>query len=146
MTFRIDDVDKQLISLLRSDARMPVVNIARQLKVSRATVQNRMNRLERSGVIINYSVNVKAGVDSESVKALISIEAYLKNEKSIIEALRGMPSIAAIHHTAGRWDLIAEIHTDSLAAFNNVVNEVRLIDGVQTTESNLLLDSLIFKK
>ena len=46
-----------------------------------------------------------------------------------------------MHHTTGRWDLIAEIETDSLSSFNKIVGEIRLFDGVAATETNLLLDS-----
>ncbi len=144
MPVSVDNVDKQLISILRSNSRMSVVDIAKQLNLSRATVQNRMNRLERTGVILNYSVNIKSGVDKDMVKAHISIEAILKKEKPIIDALKGMPSVIAIHHTSGRWDLIAEIRTVSLSSFNNVLNDVRSIDGIKSTESNLLLDSFLF--
>lgn len=144
MSVSVDEVDKKLISILRSNSRLSVVNIAKQLNLSRATVQNRMSRLERTGIILNYSVNIKSGVDKEAVKAHISIEALLKREKPVIDALKGMPSVIAIHHTSGRWDFIAVVQTRSLAEFNNVLNDVRSIDGIKSTESNLLLDSMIF--
>ncbi|NYH25366.1 DNA-binding Lrp family transcriptional regulator [Paraburkholderia bryophila] len=52
----LDDVDRQLLSLLRDDARMSVVALAKQLRISRATVQNRLTRLEQNGVIVGYTV------------------------------------------------------------------------------------------
>ncbi|WP_428981075.1 Lrp/AsnC ligand binding domain-containing protein [Marinomonas phaeophyticola] len=48
------------------------------------------------------------------------------------------------HHRSSRWDFIAVVQTRSLAEFNNVLNDVRSIDGIKSTESNLLLDSMIF--
>lgn len=138
---KIDDKDRQLIALLRNDARMSVVELARQLGVSRATIQNRMRRLERDGVIVQYTVTLKADTARSKVRALMSIATETKKEQDVIHALRGYPAVAALHHTTGRWDLIAELQTDSLADFNNIVGQVRLIDGVTNTESNLLLDS-----
>ncbi len=137
----LDTTDQALIARLRSNARTPVVDLARALGVSRATVQNRMNRLERDGVIINYTVNVKSGTEASAVRALISIAAEAKKEADVIRVLSGKPSITSLHHTTGRWDVIAEIRTDTLANFNRIVGEIRLIEGITMTETNLLLDS-----
>ncbi|MEM6641305.1 MAG: Lrp/AsnC family transcriptional regulator [Pseudomonadota bacterium] len=137
----LDDRDQQLISLLRHDARASVVDLARRLGTSRATVQNRMNRLERDGVILGYTLVLKPEADTRSVRALMSLATQTKQEPGVIAALRGFPDVVAIHHTTGRWDLIAELRCATLAVFNDVVGRIRLVDGVKDTESNLLLDS-----
>lgn len=137
----LDETDQRLLSLLRSNARSPAVELARQLGISRATVQNRVRRLERDGVIRGYTVKIGADLDRPVVRALMSISSENADEASVIRRLRGNPHVAAVHHTTGRWDLIAEIHADSLAEFNTVVGNLRLIDGVTATETNLLLDS-----
>jgi len=64
----MDNTDKQLLALLRKDARMPVVNLAKVLNVSRATVQNRINKLEQSGVILGYTVKLKEEAQKDIVK------------------------------------------------------------------------------
>lgn len=137
----MDSTDHKLLGLLRHDARMPVVKLARQLGVSRATVQNRISRLEKKGVILGYTVRVNAAQDQQNVRALISIACAAHQEASVITALRGQPTIKAIHHTTGQWDVIAEIRTDTLAELNRIIGKVRLFDGISTTETNLLLDS-----
>lgn len=138
----MDKIDQKLIAILRSNARTPVVTLAKKLGVSRATVQNRMHRLERQGVILNYTVNLQSGSEDNPIKALMSVAVEGKKAEGVIRVLRGMPSISAIHHTNGRWDIIAEIRTDTLESFNRLLGEVRLIDGVSATETSLLLDSL----
>lgn len=137
----LDRIDRGLLTLLRADARMPVVELAKKLGVSRATVQNRMRRLEKTGVIAGYTVSVGTELDKPVVRALMSIACDSASEAGVIDELRGNPNVIAVHHTTGRWDLIAEIHADSLAAFNRIVGALRLIDGVNATETNLLLDS-----
>lgn len=137
----IDETDQRLLSLLRSNARTPVVELARQLGISRATVQNRLRRLERDGVIRGYTVKVGSELETPAVRALMSISTENADEAEVIRRLRGNPRVAAVHHTTGRWDLIAEIHAESLASFNTIVGNLRLIDGVTATETNLLLDS-----
>ena len=138
----LDAIDQQLISILRSNARTPVVELAKKLGVSRATVQNRMKRLESNDVIVNYTVNLKPAAEINPIRALMSIAVEGKKARSVITTLRGYPEIVALHNTNGRWDIIAEIRTESLESFNRLLGEVRLIDGVSSTETSLLLDSL----
>lgn len=137
----LDRTDQRLLAMLRSDSRTPVVELAKNLGVSRATVQNRMRRLENERVILGYTVTVKPEIAPYPVRALMSIEADSRNEASVIAELRGNPQVTAVHHTTGRWDLIAEIRTDTLSSFNSIVGAIRLTDGIKATETNLLLDS-----
>ncbi len=138
---QLEPKDQRLLALLRDNARMSVIDMAKTLGVSRGTVQNRMRRLENQGVITGYTVVVGTDIDQSEVRALMSIQSQSAREAEVIAQLRGNPNVTAIHHTTGRWDLIAEIQTDSLAAFNQIVGVIRLIDGVTATETNLLLDS-----
>ncbi len=120
---------------------MPVAELAKRLQVSRATVQNRMRRLQQDGVILGYTLRLTDDLSDAPINALMSIECNSSDEAAIIDALRGNPNIGRVHHTTGRWDLIAEIHADTLPTFNKVVGAIRLIPGVTSTESNLLLES-----
>lgn len=138
---QLDATDQKLLGLLRVDARASVVDLARQLGVSRATIQNRLRRLEKDEVILGYTVKLRPDADSFPIRALMCIGADSQKEASVITSLRGNPNVVAMHHTTGRWDLIAELRADSLASFNRIVGAIRLIDGVNATETNLLLDS-----
>ena len=138
---KIDNTDQSLLSLLRDNARISVVELAKKLSVSRATVQNRMRRLEERGIVIGYTVLIGTEVHTPEVRALMSIGVESVKEADVIKDLRGNPHVTAVHHTTGRWDLIAEIQADSLSSFNKIVGALRLIKGVTSTETNLLLDS-----
>jgi len=138
---KLDKTDTELIAILRLNARTSVIKLAKQLGVSRATVQNRMRRLEKEGLIVNYTITLKPEADLTPVRALMSITTESKSEARVIEILRGNPNIVSIHHTTGRWDIIVEIRTDTLASFNTSVGRIRLIEGITQTETNLLLDS-----
>lgn len=137
----LDATDQGLISMLRANARASVVELAKGLGVSRATVQNRMRRLEDDGVITGYTVLLGADIEKPAVRALMSMQADSVQEASVIAKLRGSPHVSAVHHTTGRWDLIVEIQTDALASFNKIVGALRLIEGVTATETSLLLES-----
>ena len=138
----LDALDRRLIALLRSNARRPVVELAQRLGVSRATVQNRMRRLERDGVIRGYTVELKATAEEHPIRALAMIAVEGRMGPEVCRSLRGYPDIVAIHNTNGRWDLVVEIRTESLESFNRLLGELRLIDGVVASETSLLLDTL----
>ena len=138
---QLDAKDQGLISMLRADARTSIVDLAKGLGVSRATIQNRIRRLEEDGTITGYTVLLGAEIEKPAVRALMSIRAESASEAGVIAKLRGNPHVAAVHHTTGRWDLIAEVRTDTLSSFNKIVGVLRLIDGVVATETNLLLES-----
>ncbi|MEM1174690.1 MAG: Lrp/AsnC family transcriptional regulator [Pseudomonadota bacterium] len=137
----LDPTNQKLIALLRADARLPVAELAKRLDVSRATIQNRLRRLQAEGVILGFTLRLTDDLSDAPINALMSIDCTSSDEAAVIDKLRGNPNVGRVHHTTGRWDLIAEIHADSLPTFNKVVGAIRLIPGVTSTESNLLLES-----
>lgn len=137
----LDDTDRELIALLRDNARTPVVALAKQLRVARATVQNRIARLERDGVIVGYSVRLKPAAEAQRIRALMSIAVEGNRTAEVLRELRGHPNVAALHSTNGRWDLVAELRADNLEAFDSVLSGVRLIAGIAHTETSILLST-----
>jgi DNA-binding Lrp family transcriptional regulator len=137
----IDDTDRELIALLRQDARMPVATLATKLKVARGTVQNRMKRLERDGVIVGYTVRVKPQAEAHRIRALMTIVVEGNRGAEVLHALRGHPNVTGLHSTNGRWDLIAELRADSLESFDRALGNIRLIEGIASTETSLLLST-----
>ena len=138
---KIDDTDRELLALLRHDARLPVAALAAKLKVARGTVQNRMKRLERDGVIVGYTVRVKPQAEAHRIRALMTIVVEGNRGAEVLHALRGHPNVTGLHSTNGRWDLIAELRADTLEAFDRALGNIRLIDGIASTETSLLLST-----
>lgn len=137
----VDDTDRELLALLRQDARMPVATLATKLKVARGTVQNRMKRLERDGVIVGYTVRVKPQAEAHRIRALMTIVVEGSRGPEVLKALRGHPNVTGLHSTNGRWDLIAELRADTLEAFDRALGNIRLIEGIASTETSLLLST-----
>jgi DNA-binding Lrp family transcriptional regulator len=137
----VDDTDRQLIALLRFDARATVASLAKKLKVARGTVQNRIAKLESSGTIAGYTVRLRPQTDVNRVAAMMTIEVEGNHLDKVLRSLRGDPSVHTLHTTNGRWDLIAEISADSLEAIDQVISRIRLIDGIARTETSLLLST-----
>lgn len=137
----MDDTDRQLIALLRDDARMSVVALAKKLRVARATVQNRIARLEQDGTIVGYSVRLRPDAELHRIRAMMSIEVEGAHGDEVRRSLRGHPNIVALHTTNGRWDLIAELRTETLEEFDKILNAVRATPGISNTETSILLST-----
>lgn len=137
-----DSIDRDLISLLRTDARASISALAKALKVSRGTVQNRLDRLLATGAIIGFTIRASASIDDGAIRAVMLIEVTGKSTSQIISKLRGLPELQKVHTTNGAWDLVAEIQASSLAEFDIVLREVRLIDGIANSETSILLSTI----
>ncbi len=137
----MDTTDRQLLSLLRDNARMPVAALAKALGVARGTVQNRLARLEADGIIVGYTVRLKLPAEDQRIRALMTVAVEGNRTDEVLKALRGDPAVCALHTTNGRWDIVAELRTDSLEAVDRVLGRIRLIDGISNTETSLLLST-----
>ena len=136
----IDELDRRLLALLRADSRTPVATLAATLKVSRGTVQNRINRMTApGGAILGFTVHTRPEMEAARVDAIMCIAIEGERSGAVVSALRGFPEVAAIHTTNGRWDLIAELDTENLGEFSRTLDSIRLIDGIASTETSILL-------
>ncbi|RZA28692.1 MAG: Lrp/AsnC family transcriptional regulator, partial [Lysobacteraceae bacterium] len=130
----MDALDHDLIAALRNDARLPVAGLAQKLGVSRGTVTNRMERLQRDGVITGYTVRLRPDAAPEEIRAWASV-AVEGNQQSVTRALLGEPGVAALHDTNGCWDLLAELRVADLDALSRTLERIRSIPGVSATET-----------
>jgi DNA-binding Lrp family transcriptional regulator len=135
----MDDIDRQLIAILRDDARTAVATLAKRLGVSRGTVQNRIDRMMREGAILGFTLRLPPETDAHRVRAVMAIAIEGERSSAVMAALKGFPEIEAVHTTNGRWDLMAELNAESLAAFSRALDGVRQIKGIATTETSILL-------
>ncbi len=139
----LDDIDRRLISALREDGRAPVAELARKLGVARATVNSRLDRLVSSGTVVGFTVRVRDELDPLAIQAVSLIAVEGRSTDRVIRQLRGFPEISALHTTNGGWDLVAELRTQDLAGFDDVLGRIRSLDGVVNSETSLLLSSVL---
>jgi DNA-binding Lrp family transcriptional regulator len=137
----MDDTDRKLIALLRDDARASIASLAKALRVARGTVSNRLERLEQEGIIVGYTLRLRPQVEAQHIRALMTVLVEGNRTEAVIRALRGDPAVSALHSTNGRWDIVAELRADSLEAFDRVLARIRLIEGISSTETSLLLST-----
>ena len=137
----MDDIDRQLIALLRENARVSVATLAKKLRVARGTVQNRLAKLEGDGTVVGYTVRLRPQVEEQRIRALMTVAVEGNKAEAVLKALRGDPAVSALHSTNGRWDIVAELRADSLEAFDRVLAAIRRIEGISSTETSLLLST-----
>lgn len=134
-------VDHRLIALLRANARLSVADLAHKLAVSRGTVTNRMQRRQDAQVIVGYTVRLKPDAEPERIRAWMGITVEGNQSRAVIASLLGEPGVAALHDTNGRWDLLAELQTDSMSGLSQLLDRIRLIKGIRGTETSIHLAS-----
>jgi DNA-binding Lrp family transcriptional regulator len=136
---RMDDLDRDLLSALRHNARTAVSSLAAMTGVSRATVSARIERLVESGTITSFTIRTGHETRAAGVRAIVMIEVLGRLADKVAGQLRGLPQVRALHSTNGKWDFIAELEDRDLASFDETLRRIRLIDGINSTESNILL-------
>ena len=135
----MDEIDQQLISLLRQNARMNIADLAHKLGVSRGTINNRLRKLEDKQVIVGYTIKLRPDTEPERIKAWMGVLIEGNTSRQVVANLLGEPGVVALHDTNGRWDLLAEIEASSMKELSDVLERVRLINGIRSTETNIHL-------
>ncbi|MHC2300105.1 DNA-binding Lrp family transcriptional regulator [Rhizobium mongolense USDA 1844] len=135
----MDDLDQELLSALRHNARTPVSSLAAMTGASRATVAARIDRLVASGTIAAFTIRTGHETRAAGVRAIVMIEVLGKLADRVADQLRGLPQVRALHSTNGKWDFVAELEDRDLVSFDETLRRIRLINGINSTETSILL-------
>ena len=137
----LSTADQELLSLLRENARASTAELARRLKLSRTTVQSRIERLERQGVIAGYTVRVDDEAERHSIRAHIMITVLPRQMAAVVRALHAMPEVRALHSVSGAFDLVALAVVANPPAMDELTDRIGAIDGVERTTSSIVLSA-----
>ena len=137
----MDAIDEKLILALRDNARASTARLARSVGRSRTSVQSRLERLERDGVIVGYSVRVAPEHELGAVRAHVMIKVGPKEARAVTAALKAIPQVRVLHSVSGDVDLIAVAATASVAEMDEVIDRVGALDGVERTTSSIILST-----
>lgn len=135
----MDEADYKLITFLRHNGRRSISDLAQETGLSRATVRARIERLEKSGDIVGYTVILRADAFTAPVRGMMLIEIEGRATDRVISILGGYPEVTALHKTNGKWDLIAEVSATSLTEFDDILHRIRSVSGIASSETNILL-------
>lgn len=137
----MDSIDRNIIQILRGDARKPITLIAEILGLSRLTIQKRINILEEQDVIRGYTIRTGAGYESEKFRAQILVCVKNSVDERLIGFLRKFPEITSIHSLAGRFDASIMVEADSSEALDKILSEILKHPDIEATETCILLST-----
>ena len=137
----MDDLDRRLLELLTAKGRASVTRLATDLGVARATVQERMQRLERDGPVRGYTVRLAPEYARGRIAAHVMIAADPKQQAALTRALLKIPGVRALRTISGQYDLIAEVQEESTGALDACIDAIGALDGVERTLSSIVLST-----
>lgn len=136
----LDTIDRQMIALLRHNAREAIATLAQKLDISRTTARARLKRLLDSGVIEGFTI--KGDVNRANlVKAIMLVKIEGTKSESVVRELNRIPEVVDLYSTSGQWDSIVMLETDSLQNFDALLRRIASLTGVKVTETSLMLTS-----
>lgn len=141
----LTEKDEELLSILRCNARASVSDIARATGVSRTAIQNRLTKLENNGVIKAYSIVLGNEYSNQLISANVSLKVNPNLRQNICIALRKVHNISHIYSISGEYDLLATIQAQTLEKLSEILNIVCSLEGVERTNSSIILDTLFEK-
>jgi len=139
----MDDLDEKLLTALVSDSSTSTSRLARRFKVARSTVQARIGRLERGGVIAGYAVKLGNVVLARRIRATVLLQVEPRSTPQILQRLKAMSEVEIVHTTTGRFDLILQIAAETTQALDEVLDQLGAITGVRSSESLIQLSTKI---
>jgi Lrp/AsnC family transcriptional regulator for asnA, asnC and gidA len=141
----IDKLDRQILSILMQDAKMPYTDIAKKLFVSGGTVHVRMRKLEQMGVVQEANLKVDYSLLGYDISAFIGIyldKSSMYNE--VITNLKKIPEVVAAHYTTGNYAIFARVVCKDTQHLREVLSvKVQSIPGIQRTETFISLEESI---
>ena len=137
------DADQALLSLLRENARASTADLARRLGVSRTTVQSRIERLERRGVIAGYGVRLSPDYEQTLIRAHVLVTVTPKLAERVVASLHAIPSVRTVHSVSGNFDMIVIVKSPSIGDLDSLIDRIGVLEGVERTLSSIILSTRI---
>jgi DNA-binding Lrp family transcriptional regulator len=138
-TVEIDETDKELLSLLQRDSKVPYAELAKSLGISSSGVHKRIKRLVDAGVIEKFVAVLDPQLAGKKLKAFIGISTSPGTCREVIAQLGRCPEVLEIHEVAGEHDLFVKLVTEDTRRLNDLLHEMDKIPGVSTTRTLIVL-------
>ena len=136
---KLDSLDVSLLRLLHEEPRAGMREYARILGVARGTVQSRLARLQREGVIVDFAPHLDMEALGYPVLAFVQLHLAQGNLESVIAALRQVPEVLEVHTTAGEGDVHCRVVSQDNKHLEDIVQQLVGIPGVMRSKSEIVL-------
>lgn len=140
MSDQLDPVDRQIIEILKKDARKSYTELAAVLKLSEGAVRRRVRNLVEKGVIKSFTIEVEKDYAVKAV-TFISINPAVPTPE-VADKLIKINGVEEVYEITGARDIMAIISVPSMASLNKTIEEIRNITGVNETNTSIVLRQL----
>ncbi len=137
----MDRLDQNLLEMLLKNAREPITSLSHALGVSRATVTERMRKLEERGIIAGYTLRISDSALRRHIAAHVMVAVETRSDHAVQAELRKLSSIHALYAVSGLYDMIAVLRADTTEALDQDLDSIRNIKGVVKTVSSIILST-----
>jgi len=137
----VDSLDQKLLEMLLKNAREPITSLSHALGVSRATVTERMRKLEDRGIISGYTVRISEAALRRNITAHVMIAVEPRAGDAVLAELKKLPSIHGLYAVSGIYDMIAVLRSETTQGLDQDLDIVRTIKGVVKTVSSIVLST-----
>jgi DNA-binding Lrp family transcriptional regulator len=135
----MDELDREILSILRQDARTPYTEIADQVGTSEGTIRNRVDRMVDSGVIERFTVATRTG----NVKAMIEITVDVDvHTAGLTEQMAEWERVDFVWQVSGEADIVLVVDALDTGGLNELISSAREMDEVSSTKTRLILEEL----
>ena len=140
----LDELDRQLLSVLVKDGRVRWSALAEQLGVSPPAIADRVRRLEKGGVITGYTATLNAEQLGLALSAfVIGTLEHARHRQAFLVYIHGHRAIEACHHVIGDGDYLLQIRCRSTAELESILSdEIKALPGIQQTRTTIALSTV----
>jgi DNA-binding Lrp family transcriptional regulator len=133
----MDDLDRQILSILRRDSRTPYTEIAGRVGTSEGTVRNRVERLVEEGIIERFTVATRTG----NVKAMVEVSVAVDVDTTeVSDRMAEWDEVDFVWQVSGEEDIVMVVDAADTNAINELITQARELDQFRNTKTRLILD------
>ncbi|UPV75030.1 Lrp/AsnC family transcriptional regulator [Halorussus limi] len=133
----MDELDREILSILRRDARKPYTEIAEEVGTSEGTVRNRVERMTDDGVIERFTIATQTG----NVKAMIELDVAVDvNTSDLGERVADWEQVDFVWQVSGEEDIVLVVDAADTQSVNQLITRARELEEVVNTKTRLILD------
>ncbi|MGD0075622.1 MAG: Lrp/AsnC family transcriptional regulator [Candidatus Binataceae bacterium] len=138
----LDAIDLQILNMLQEYCRTSLAKLGEQVGLSAPSVQERIKKLEDSGVITGYHATVNAKRLGKDITAFIGVSV---NHPRMVEeferTIESLNDVLECHHVTGQHTLLLKVKTDNTSSLEGLISTIRSIAGVERTETMVVLST-----
>jgi len=145
----MDKTDRQIVRLLQQDGRMSHEQISKEINLSRPAIHDRIRRLETAGIVRGYTAQVDWDALGLSLGAFIFVRVAgdcVPVAKQIFQLGGNDAMVQEIHRVAGDWCLLVQTRSTSTNSFQQLLDELRSLPGVQNTNTTITLSTIMHER